>query len=130
MEDLCNACILARPRGGPRVVGPEGERIVPKRRVSIASGRWIAPLFPGAADLAREAPIVATATVAVAVGGLLAARALVEAARTAGAGASTDAALLRLALVAVGLLWVPGLLRLRTRDPKSRSVARPQAAGA
>jgi tetratricopeptide (TPR) repeat protein len=131
-EKLCNACLLARPRVGPRVVGPDGAPPTPRRRIAIASGRWVAPLFPGAADLARESVVTATLTVAGAWAALLVATALFHAAawRAGSSGAGAEAWMLRLVLLVLGLLWLPGLFRLRQRDRRPRPVVRAASAGA
>jgi hypothetical protein len=132
VEDLCNTCLLVRARSAPRVPGVERAPAPPRRRVSIAAGRGVAPLFPGGADVAREAPIAATFTVAAACAAILLCTALVDSARwTAGSWfAGIDSDLLRLPLVTVCCLWLPGLMRLRQRDRRLRALARPAYSGA
>jgi Flp pilus assembly protein TadD len=77
VESLCNVCLLARPRGLPRMVLPEEDQpVTPRRRVSLAAGRWVAPLFPGSADVVRGAPFAACCTLLVAWTGLVACHAI------------------------------------------------------
>jgi len=130
LENLCNSCVLARPRGAPRVMMPEDEAVapVPKRRISLAVGRWVAPLFPGSADVARGAPFAAVGALLVAWAGLMVCAALVDRARVGGAPGpvGADGDLFRIALVGFFAAWLPGLWRSRRRDPVVRVPVRPQ----
>jgi tetratricopeptide (TPR) repeat protein len=133
VEFLCNTCLLARPRGAPRMMMPEDEAVAPtpKRRISLAVGRWVAPLFPGSADVARGAPFAAAGALLVAWACLVSCAALVDRARLGGAvgpmGADGD--LFRIALVIFFVAWLPGLWRSRRREPVVRVPVRPQPPG-
>jgi tetratricopeptide (TPR) repeat protein len=119
-DDRCNTCQIARPR--PRVASDDLVPPEKRRRVSLASGRWMAPLFPGAADLVRGTPVAALVAVACTWAAVLAAHAIVDAARLRVAPWWVDADLraLQTAAVAVCLVWLPGLLRLRARELETR----------
>jgi tetratricopeptide (TPR) repeat protein len=125
-DELCNTCQLARPRSGVRALPAEGPAPPPRRRVSLATGRWVAGLFPGAADLVRGAPIAAAVSVLAAWSGLLVAAALLDAARLAGAPwyLALDFRALQLAGIVVGGLWLAGLYRLRQRERARRAPTR------
>lgn len=129
-DERCNTCQLARPL--PRVPGSEVVPPEKRRRVSLASGRWVAPLFPGAADLVRGAPVAAVFAVAAAWVLLGTAAATVESARLHSEAwyVTANARLLQAAGVCVGILWLPGLLRLRGRERDARVVRRTPATGA
>lgn len=119
-EDLCAACAALRPRLGPRPMpGPEpAPSAAPRRAPAARAGRWIAPLFPGAADVVRGDSAVAVAWVFAAWSALLLAHAAIDAARlrTSPWYAGVDVPLLQLALVTLGLLWLTGLWRARRMD--------------
>jgi tetratricopeptide (TPR) repeat protein len=128
-EPLCSACMLPRPRTGPREFGGEGAPPPPRRRMSLATGRWVGVLFPGAGDVARECPVRATLAIAAAWIGLLASGSLVDAARSRTSLwiASIDAPLLAATVILVLVVWLLSLLRLRPivarrRDPVRASV--------
>jgi tetratricopeptide (TPR) repeat protein len=128
VEGLCNACLLARPRGGPRVVMPEDEAApTPRRRVSVASGRWVAALFPGGADVARGASFAALCTTLAAWTALFACVAVVDAARLRGTPwmAWLDGGVFRLTALLFLATWLPGLWR--AQHERSAVLVRPAA---
>jgi len=132
-DDRCNTCQARRPHTIARFAIAESAKPASRRRMSLAAGRWVAALFPGAADLVRGAHASAFLGVGAGCAALLVAHAVVAAARLQSAPwmLAADAALLRAAAVTLGLVWLPGLLRLRHRDGDTvRVVSRPTAPGA
>jgi tetratricopeptide (TPR) repeat protein len=128
-DDRCNTCQIARPR--PRT--PSVDLMTPerRRRVSLTTGRWMAPIFPGAADLVRGTPAAALVAITAACGAILLAHAAIDAARIRVAPwwVGADLPILQAATILVGLLWLPGLLRLRERELEARSHGRVRARG-
>jgi hypothetical protein len=124
LDDRCNPCQIARPR--PRAPGAEVISTDRRRRLSLATGRWVAPLFPGSADLVRGAPVAATFAIAAAWIMLGVAALGIEIARLRSEAwyVATDARLLQAAATAVGILWLPGLFRLRARERNVSIVVR------
>jgi hypothetical protein len=133
-EPLCGACETARLRHPGRTFGFEATAAPVRRRVGPSTGRWMAGLFPGAADLVRGAPLAALAGTALGWTALLGVAAAVDAARLRVAPwyAGVDAPILQFGLVLFGLAWLPGLVRLRRRDRVRRGPSRstPQTQGA
>jgi hypothetical protein len=119
-DDRCNSCQVARPR--PRPVSTDLLPPERRRRVSLASGRWIAPIFPGAADLVRGTPAAALVAVLCTWFAILIAWQAVDAARLRFDPwwAGGDLRALQAAAIVVGLLWLPGLWRLRARELQVR----------
>ena len=130
LDDRCNTCQVTRPR--PRVPGSEIVAPDKRRRISLASGRWVAPLFPGAADLVRGAPLAAVLAVTAAWIAIGAAAAAVDGARLRSEVwyVTANVRLLQAAAVGMGMLWLPGLLRLRGRERDARITRRAPGTGA
>jgi hypothetical protein len=128
-EPLCDGCQAARGRAPVRSFGIEAPAPAPRRRVASAAGRWMAGLFPGAAELVRGAPFAALAAALVGWSALFAVFAAVDAARLRVAPwyAGIDTLLLQVAFAVFGLAWLPGLVRLRRRDRSRRASSRPQS---
>jgi hypothetical protein len=127
---FCTSCLLEERRATPRPASDGSMETAeipspppPRRRVALASGRWMAPLFPGGPELARGDVVCAAVTV------LAAWVALTVAAGSLGAEppvaepwyAGADLSTLRLALVGFFLLWLLGLLRLRAQPARRES---------
>jgi tetratricopeptide (TPR) repeat protein len=127
-DDRCNSCQIARPRA--RIAGSDNIPPERRRRVSLASGRWMAPVFPGAADLVRGTPVAALVAVTCTWIAILAAHAVIDTARVRAIPwwVAADLRALVAAIVAVGLLWLPGLLRLRERELETRVAGRARRA--
>jgi hypothetical protein len=100
--------------------------------MSLASGRWVAPLFPGAADLVRGAPVTAAAAMAAAWMLLGSAAAAVDRARLQSEAwyVTANTGLLQAVAIGIGILWLPGLFRLRERERDTRVVRRAPTTGA
>jgi hypothetical protein len=124
---LCTACVMEQRRATPRPAADaeeagEADRVPappPRRRIALASGRWMAPLFPGAPDVARGDAGAALCTTLCAWAALLLAAAQFGAARLHADPwyAAADLTTLRVASIAFFVLWLVGLLRLR-RQPR------------
>ncbi len=124
VDDRCNPCQIAAPRS--RVPGEEMIAPDRRRRVSLATGRWIAPLFPGAADLVRGASVPAALATACAWCALLIVAHAVDVARLRSDPwyVAADIRVLQIGALMLGFLWLPGLLRLRNRERDSRVMRR------
>ncbi|MFQ5600330.1 MAG: hypothetical protein ACE5G2_07225 [Candidatus Krumholzibacteriia bacterium] len=116
---VCPLCDVPPPRHSRRSPsGASGARGRPNPKPPYTADRgggWLAPLFPGAADLVCGAPRAAAFAALVAWGAVLAVIAVVRAAEQPALPwyATVDVDALRLAAVVFGLAYLPGLLKLR-----------------
>jgi tetratricopeptide (TPR) repeat protein len=139
---LCTACVLEQHRAvaRPEPEAPEdgdGEAAavtvtpLPRRRMGLASGRWMAPLFPGGPDVARGDALAALCTTLCAWAALLLVASRFGAARLHADPwyAAADLATLRAACITFFVLWLVGLLRLRRQPRRGALVVQRTTAG-
>ena len=133
-EETCPACQPARPRPSSRGDDvPSAEEVEPARRrpahPRAFEGRWLAGLFPGAADVLLGAPFAALVAALVGWSALLAGATAIEAARSHAVPwyVGVDAGLLRGAALVFACAYLPGLVALRRRERLTRATVGPAA---